>query len=332
MNLPIHKITLPNGMHDKLFKRARVTYEIEHAISDFLMAQGFNRIDTPTLEHFEVFSDQVEAHHYHLFDKKGELLALRPDVTSQIGRVIASTRVHIPTKFSYSGKVFHYHEELRGLSNEQSQAGIEIIGYPAGQAVVEAIQSAKQALDLARVQSYQFEFSHAAILETVLEELALDQPEEDQLLDLIRRKNITGLYEFTAANPSPFDRLLQELPSLFGPSQQVLAQARAIVDHPQILAALADLEQVLDQIADLLPQTTLDLGQVPSLPYYIGLTFKVFGDRVPDAFLSGGRYDKLFERFGAQELTAIGWTLDIDSVYQAIHDDLPDELAEEVRP
>ena len=216
MNLPINKITLPNGMHDKLFKRARVTYEIEHAISDFLIAQGFNRIDTPTLEHFEVFSDQVEPYHYHLFDKKGELLALRPDVTSQIGRVIASTRVHTPTKFSYSGKVFHYHEELRGLLNEQSQAGIEIIGYPAREAVLEAIQSAKQALDLAQVQFYQFEFSHAAVLETVLVTLDLDQPEEDQLLDLIRRKNMTGLYEFTARKPSSFDRLLQELPNLFG--------------------------------------------------------------------------------------------------------------------
>ena len=63
--------------------------------------------------------------------------------------------------------------------------------------------------------------------------------------------------------------------------------------------------------------------------YYTGLTFKVFGDRVPDAFLSGGRYDQLFKRFGAAELTAIGWSLDIDSVYQAIHDDLPDEVGKE---
>ena len=50
---------------------------------------------------------------------------------------------------------------------------------------------------------------------------------------------------------------------------------------------------------------------------------------MPDAFLSGGRYDQLFKRFGAAELTAIGWSLDIDSVYQAIHDDLPDEGGKE---
>ena len=238
----MNKITLPIGMHDKLFKRARVTYEIERDISDFLMAQGFNRIDTPTLEHFE-----VEPHHYHLFDKKGELLVLRPDVTSQIGRVIASTRVHTPTKFSYSGKVFHYQEELRGLANEFSQAGIEIIGYPAREAVLEAIKTAKQSLDLAQVKSYQFEFSHAAILQTILESLTLDSQEEAQLLDYIRKKNRTGLFEFTQTRSSGFDDFLQEL----------------------------------------------------------------------------------FKRFGAAELTAIGWSLDIDSVYQAIHDDLPGEGGKE---
>ena len=325
----MNKITLPIGMHDKLFKRARVTYEIERDISDFLMAQGFNRIDTPTLEHFEVFSDYVEPHHYHLFDKKGELLVLRPDVTSQIGRVIASTRVHTPTKFSYSGKVFHYLEELRGLANELSQAGIEIIGYPARKAVLEAIKTAKQSLDLAQVKSYQFEFSHAAILQTILESLALDSQEEAQLLDYIRKKNRTGLFEFTQTRSSEFDDFLQELPYLFGPSQQVLARARELVDNERILTALDDIEQVLQSLSGLLDQTTMDLGQVAAMPYYTGLTFKVFGDRVPDAFLSGGRYDQLFKRFGAAELTAIGWSLDIDSVYQAIHDDLPDEGGKE---
>ena len=138
------KTTLPVGMHDKLFKRARVTYTIERDISDFLMSQGFHRIETPTLEHFEVFNDSVTSNHYHFFDKSGELLTLRPDITSQIGRVIASTQVETPIKFSYSGKVFKYNEEMRGLTNEHTQAGIEIVGYPAKEAVCEAMFQPKK--------------------------------------------------------------------------------------------------------------------------------------------------------------------------------------------
>ena len=54
------KTTLALGMHDKLFKRARTMYQIEHCICDLLMTKGFLRIETPTLEHFEVFSDVVD--------------------------------------------------------------------------------------------------------------------------------------------------------------------------------------------------------------------------------------------------------------------------------
>ncbi len=87
------KTTLSLGMHDKLFKRARTMYQIEHRICDLLMTKGFLRIETPTLEHFEVFSDVVDNGNYNFFDKNGDLVSLRPDINSQIGRVIASTQV-----------------------------------------------------------------------------------------------------------------------------------------------------------------------------------------------------------------------------------------------
>ena len=65
------KTTLALGMHDKLFKRARTMYQIEHCICDLLMTKGFLRIETPTLEHFEVFSDVVDNGNYNFFDKNG---------------------------------------------------------------------------------------------------------------------------------------------------------------------------------------------------------------------------------------------------------------------
>ena len=81
----MNKTTLPTGMHDKLFKRARASYEIERTMSDLLIGRGFNRVETPTIEHFEVFSDHVASDQYICFGADGALLTLRPDVTSQIG-------------------------------------------------------------------------------------------------------------------------------------------------------------------------------------------------------------------------------------------------------
>ncbi|MGT2948188.1 ATP phosphoribosyltransferase regulatory subunit [Streptococcus devriesei] len=316
------KTSLPVGMHDKLFKRARAMYEIERDISDLLIKEGFNRIETPTLEHFEVFADEVLPEHYHLFDKKGNLLSLRPDITSQIGRVIASTRVETPIKFSYSGKVFKDNEELRGLLNEHTQAGIEIVGYEAEAALKDALLSANSALRVSGLKDYKFEFSHAHILQTIFASLQIPAHAKEELAVLIQDKNITGLNEFTFRYPSEFDSLIRELPFLFGESTQVLEKARRLSQNPGILQALADLENMLKGLDDMLSDITLDLAQIAAMPYYTGIMFKVFGDKIPDAFVSGGRYDKLFERFGAKELTAFGWALDIDSVYQAIHDQI----------
>ena len=316
------KLTLPTGMHDKLFKRARVTYEMERDISDLLLDKGFHRIETPTLEHFEVFDDQIQSQHYHLFDKTGELLALRPDRTSQVGRIIASTQVQTPIKFSYSGKVFQYNEELRGLENETTQAGIEIVGYPAKEAVLEAIVTAKEALDVVQLPSYKFEFSHAGILQTVFDRLQLSLEEERELRELIQSKSITALNEFVAQHPSDFNAFIRHLPELFGESTAILKEARSLVNDVALLQVFDEMEQVLAELNTILPRTTVDLGQVFTMPYYTGLTFKVFGDKVPDAFASGGRYDRLFERFGSEKLTAIGWAIDIDSIYQAVHDQI----------
>ena len=68
------KTTLALGMHDKLFKRARTMYQIEHRICDLLMTKGFLRIETPTLEHFEVFSDLVDNGNYNFLTKMEILL------------------------------------------------------------------------------------------------------------------------------------------------------------------------------------------------------------------------------------------------------------------
>lgn len=316
------KTTLPIGMHDKLFKRARAMYTIERDISDLLMNNGFNRIETPTLEHFQVFGDEVSANNYNLFDKKGELLSLRPDITSQIGRVIASTQVQTPIKFSYSGKVFNYNEEMRGLSNEHTQAGIEIVGFPVQDALQEAIETAKSALDVSGVKNYQFEFSHASVLKIIFEELNSSEKDAHDLAVLIRDKSITGLNEFTKVHSSEFDELIKNLPFLFGQASPVLEQARSLTDNEDILTALASLEDLTKSLENILDNITIDLAQLSSMPYYTGIMFKVFGDKVPDAFVSGGRYDKLFERFGADQLTAVGWAIDIDSIYRAIHDDI----------
>lgn len=310
-----HKQLAP-GMHDKLFKRAHSIYLIENKVTHFLMDSGFNRIDTPIIEHAGVFEDELDTHNYHLFDKHGDLLVVRPDVTQSIARVVATTKVTLPIKFSYSGKVFRQHDELKGLQNERMQAGIELIGFDGKKAIVEALELATASLSLAGVKDYRIELSHAGILQTIFN--AFDMSQRAKLSICIKNKSITGLTEFVKHNPSEFDDFLVSLPRLFGPTQAVLKQAKVFVKNAKILSDLSEIEQLSEHFPDI----TIDLGMLAKRNYYTGMMFRVFSDRVPYAFLSGGRYDKLFERFDAREMCAVGWALDVDAIYEEVRRDI----------
>ncbi|GFH41350.1 ATP phosphoribosyltransferase regulatory subunit [Lactococcus insecticola] len=312
------KKQLAPGMHDKLFKRARSVYQIETRVANFLMANGFNRIDTPMIEYAGVFEDELDTHNYHLFDKHGELLVVRPDVTQAIARVVTTTKVTLPVKFSYSGKVFRNHDELKGLQNERTQAGIEIIGFDADTAITEALDLAKTSLTKSGVKDYRIELSHAGILQTIF--ATFDAAQVSELSKCIKNKSITGLTEFVKQNPSEFDAFLQALPRLFGPSERVIAEAKKLVSNPTILGNLTEIENLSHSFDN----STIDLGMLAKRDYYTGVMFRVFSDKVPYAFLSGGRYDKLFERFDekAGAISAVGWALDVDAIYEEIRDSI----------
>ena len=307
---------LAPGMHDKLFKRAHSIYQIETKVANFLMASRINRIDTPMVEYAGVFEDEFDNHNYHLFDKHGDLLVVRPDVTQSIARVVATTKVSLPVKFSYSGKVFRNHDELKGLQNERTQAGIEFIGFDPDRAITEALDLAQASLKLAGVDTYRLELSHAGILQPIFDQF--NEAQVALLSKKISNKSITGLTEFVRQYPSEFDAFLMNLPHLFGQAETVLADAKKLVTNSDILAAFAEIENLSHNFE----QVTVDFGMLAKRSYYTGLMFRVFSDKVPYAFLSGGRYDKLFERFEAGAVSAVGWALDVDAIYEEIRETL----------
>lgn len=139
-----------------------------------------------------------------------------------------------------------------------------------------------------------------------------------KLSTYIKNKSITGLTEFVKHNPSEFDEFLVSLHHLFGPAQAVLNQAKTLVKNDKIRAGLSEIELLSDHF----PDTTIDLGMLAKRNYYTGVMFRVFSDQVPYAFLSGGRYDKLFERFDAREMSAVGWALDVDAIYEEVRRDI----------
>ena len=87
-------------------------------------------------------------------------------------------------------------------------------------------------------KNYKFEFSHARLLQLIFEELDLPAVKEAELAAYIRDKSITGLKEFTKENPSQYDKVLEQLPFLFGETKAVLTKARQLTDSEAFLTAL----------------------------------------------------------------------------------------------
>lgn len=318
----MRKKQLPAGTHDKLFRRGHGVYQLEVKVNEFLNKRGFQRIETPTIEFAEVFEDERNQDDlYRFFDHQGRLLTLRPDMTLPVGRVVASTKVELPLKLMYSGKVFRYHDEMKGLQNEFTQAGVEIIGFPSIKAEVEAILSAESVLRKLEVPEFNIEIGHAAIFSKIIKELALSEQETETLKLHFLNKSITGLYAFTKQFPSALDAFIAEIPKLFGDVETVLVKAKALLPkgHP-ILNDIAEINTLYQLFSkDTQQILRVDLGMVGVMDYYTGIMFSSFSEGIPENFLSGGRYDYLFKRFNMESTSSVGWAINLESVFDLLY-------------
>ena len=101
----------PSGFRDVLSEEARVREAITRAVADLFASRGYVPIETPTLEVMDVLraGGRVPATPFKFFDSRGDLLAMRPDVTLQIARMCATRLANVqpgPLRFRYTQRVF----------------------------------------------------------------------------------------------------------------------------------------------------------------------------------------------------------------------------------
>lgn len=315
------KKSLPNGMRDRLFREAYGSEALENQIMELLNNRGYQRIETPSVEFEDVFNIvDNQDNLYRFYDGRGRTQVLRPDVTLPIGRVIATTGVKLPLQLAYSGKIFRDGRELEGTRNELTQIGIELIGYSSIKAELECLLCSYEVMKAMKIPDVHFELGHSAILPVIEAELDFSLEEKLAFRKTLGEKNISEMQEFVKEHPSEYDAFLAELPMLFGEIEETLALAKASLPKNtpvlQLLDELQLLEQYLKNIADEFP-ITVDLGIVAKKDYYTGIIFNAYGASIAEDFLSGGRYDRLLEKFDMEPTTAVGVALHLDAIIEA---------------
>ncbi|MBA3533344.1 MAG: ATP phosphoribosyltransferase regulatory subunit [Ardenticatenales bacterium] len=318
---------LPSGVHDLFGAPAQQLIDLSTRLRALLARWAYHEVLPPTFEYFDTvmlaFDADFAAEVYRFVDPDGHLLALRPDLTVPVARLVA-TKLYdqpMPQRLSYVAPVFRFSEPNSHRSCQVWQAGWELIGVASPAADAEVVTLLVAALEEAGLQEFQVNLGHMGFVRATLADTTLNEDARTELLRAVDRKNrkilAQTLDESGVAGPAR--AVLEALPDLWG-GEEVLEKALRLAPNLPAREAIEHLQQVyqLLQSYGIAERVTLDLGEVRGMDYYTGVIFELFAGGSGFSIASGGRYDTLLGRFGAG-LPAIGAMIELERVQAVLH-------------
>jgi ATP phosphoribosyltransferase regulatory subunit len=296
---------------------------MEQNFANLVEKWGYQEVVTPTYEYFEnLTSGPTDDDKLLKFlDRKGHLMAMRPDMTRSIARLV-STRmrnVTFPLRLYYLSHAFNYEEPLVGRQRESYQAGVEILGAAGPAADAEAIALVVEAMQTCGLQDFRLSLGHVGLFHSLMKEFQLPEEQVEAIKNAVGSKDFVKLSELLVATDlSPEDqKRLTRLMSLRG-GTEVLDQAAQLMDNKETIAALDNLKQVYDTLTSygVQDKVAIDLGLLLKLDYYTGVVFEGYTLSLGFPICGGGRYDHLLGHFGSN-LPATGFALSIDQLLVA---------------
>lgn len=320
-------VRLPPGVRDFLPRAAARRRELAERLLAVFEAWGYARIITPAYECADVLerglgADARASAIRFVEPASGEVVALRPDITPQVARLVASRLADVPgpVRLCYEGAVTRL---VGGVGQREIlQAGIELVDVAEPQGDAELVAVAAAALSAVRLPELHLDLGHVALVRTVLDAAPGSDGDDTRraLRTALSRKDRRAVSRIARTLPPTIAPLAEALPELWGPAGEVLARARQLPWPDEARAALDHLSRVIDAYrliagADALPdeQLGVDLGDVRGFDYYTGMRIAGFVGGAPEAVVSGGRYDSLLARYG-RHATATGFSVDIEAV------------------
>ncbi|WP_289284824.1 ATP phosphoribosyltransferase regulatory subunit [Parablautia intestinalis] len=316
----------PEGVRDIYGKEYARKLAVEDLIHDRLRLYGYQDIQTPTFEFFDVFSREIgttsSRELYKFFDKEGNTLVLRPDFTPSMARCAAKYFMDedIPIRFCYAGNTFTNTGSLQGKLKEVTQMGAELIGDGSVQADGEMIALVVESLLEAGLKDFQVSIGQMEYFKGICAQAGLDEQTENELRSLISDKNIFGAEELLTGRgvAQSYCKMLLKVSEHFG-SVEVLNEAKGLVNNPRSLEAVRRLENLYRvlQSYGVAKYVSFDLGMLSKYNYYTGIIFKAYTYGVGEPVVKGGRYDRLLGYFG-KKAPAVGFAIVVDDLMSAL--------------
>ena len=290
---------IPRGVADYFWAEAHARRTLENDLLDLFRSWGYGDVIAPIFEFADVVrkraNQRLQEETYTFLGRDGSTLALRPDMTIPVARLVG-TRLHdwpMPQRFCYAGSVFRYTETRAGRQREFHQAGIELIGAAGPRADAEVVALAVAALRKAGLDQFRMVIGHLGFFGGLLQELDLEPTDEQALTQAVDRQSeaeLTLLLESLSISVAQ-QRTLEELPALSGAdADDLLERANKLCLNSSMQAALDNLHAILDALAGhgVADSVYLDLTEINNLGYYTGITFEALAPGLGFPLASGG--------------------------------------------
>lgn len=309
---------LPSGFHDRLPPDADAAARLEGRVLDAAHSHGYERVDPPLAEFEDALAHRLKSTRaqdaVRFVDPVSQrTLAIRPDITAQVGRIAATRMGHHPrpVRLSYAGSVLRLRATQLSPERERRQAGCELIGLDTVAAAREIVTVAVEALEAAGVSGISIDFTLPDLLGVLS---AGPLPLGDALLDdLAGRLDAKDAGGVAAIAPAYLP--LIEAAGPFDAAHDALCAFDA---GGALTSRLDGLWQVAEAVRGRVA-LTLDPTERHGFEYQSWLGFSLFASGTRGEIGRGGSYTIVHED-GAEE-AAIGFSLYIDAIVAAASDE-----------
>lgn len=313
---------LPPGMRDLLPEEAASRRDLSRAVLERLALHGYRLVTPPAFELASVLERGLGAAAADdvlrfIEPESGEVAVLRPDMTPQVARIVA-TRLGDrapPFRLAYEGTVVRRRSSRAKKHRQIPQVGVELCGVAGAEGDLELLCLAADALrEGAGLARFTLDLSDAGIVRELLAGVAAPRAAEISLA--LSRKDEPSLVELTtglAEGPR-----ISALARLHG-GREAIVEAIALLAGTRAEAPASRLLALYDAASarGLGPHLSADPGEVRGLSYYTGTIFSIYAEGPGEPVGGGGRYDDLLARYGAPR-PAVGLGLDLDALAWAV--------------
>lgn len=339
-------ITTMSALSSKPYKGTKDYYPEDKAIQNYIFdtwrrtveLYGYQEYGTPLLEPLEIYTaksgqELASEQTYSFTDRGGRLVAIRPEMTPSVSRIVAEKRQELayPARLFSIGNFMRYERPQRGRDREFWQLNVDLFGADGVAAEAETIKLVDHLMSAlgASRDMYAIRVNNRKLVNFLMAKyFGLDTVAAQAMMKLFDRRD-----------KIPEDAFFEQADEIFGDEfqdgrdklRQILS-AKSFADLPSAITesrAVDDIQQLFSYLKRLgIDNIVFDITLMRGLDYYTDMVFEVYDTDPANnrSMFGGGRYDGLVGLFGVEPLSAVGFAIGLSPIELFIqsHNLVPD--------